>query len=141
MLVDGRQADAGVDDKQDGVGIADGHFGLGAHAPFEAIGIGLLETGGVDDLKAEIAEAGVTDATIARHARRVVDERQLLADEAIEQCRLADVRPSDNGDGRLGCHGWALPSTNDAATGRTPAAALNFQLEPHGMTGAAHELT
>ena len=89
----------------------------------------------------EIAEAGVTDATITRHARRVVDERQLLADEAIEQCRLADVRPSDNGDGRLGCHGWALPSTNDAATGRTPAAALNFQLEPHGMTGAAHELT
>jgi hypothetical protein len=37
-------------------------------------------------------------ATVSRNAGRVVDQRQLLADETIEQSGLADIRPSHNGD-------------------------------------------
>ena len=69
--------------------------------------VGLLEPGRVDDAEAQGAEPRLAFAAVAGDARAVVDERELLADEAVEQGRLADVRPSDDGDG--GRH--ASPST------------------------------
>ena len=38
-------------------------------------------------------------AAVARHARPVVDQREPLADQPVEQRRFADVRPADDGDG------------------------------------------
>jgi hypothetical protein len=36
---------------------------------------------------------------VARDAGKIVDQREALADQAVEQGRLADIRPPDNGDG------------------------------------------
>ena len=47
-------------------------------------------------------------AAVAGDAGKVVDQRQALADQAIEQRRFADVRPSDNGDREAHDHGSAL---------------------------------
>jgi hypothetical protein len=48
--------------------------------------------------EAEIAEMSVAGAAVARHARRL---RPALspADQAVEQGRLADVRPTHDRDG------------------------------------------
>src|SRR3546814_7102846 len=37
-------------------------------------------------------------APIARHPRLIVDQRELLADEPVEQRRLADIGPADDRD-------------------------------------------
>ena len=61
---------------------------------------GLFKAGGVDDAEFEIAETRLAFATVAGDAGLVVDERQLLADQPVEQGRLADIRPPDDGDER-----------------------------------------
>ena len=48
--------------------------------------------------KSQVVEPGGMDAAVAGDARRVVDKRQLPADQPIEKRRLADVRPADDGD-------------------------------------------
>ena len=65
--------------------------------------VAFFEPGGVDDGEAQIGEFCVAFAPIARHARRVVDQRQLPTDQPIEQRRFADVRPADDRD--FGGHG------------------------------------
>ena len=113
MPVDRGQADAGVDHEEDGVGLGDGGLGLDAHAPGEARRLALLEARRVDDREAEIAELGVALAAVARDAGLVVDQRQLLADEPVEQRRLADVWPADHGDGE----GRHFAGVSDGAAG------------------------
>src|SRR3982750_24340 len=58
----------------------------------------LIEAGGVDDREVEIAEPGLALAAIAGDARQVIDKRELLPDQAVEQRRLADIGPADNGN-------------------------------------------
>ena len=48
--------------------------------------------------KAQVRDPAVALATVAGHAGAVVDERELLADEAVEQGRLAHVGAADDGD-------------------------------------------
>ena len=55
-----------------------------------------LQPGRVDDGEAEIGEPGFALPPIARDAGTVVDKRQLLAGQPVEQRRLADVRPADD---------------------------------------------
>ena len=98
VAVDRRDADARVDDEEDRVRLLDGDFGLAVHAGRQIVALAFVETGGVDHREVEIAEAGVALATVAGDARRVVHQRQLLADEAVEQSRLADVGAADDGD-------------------------------------------
>jgi hypothetical protein len=38
-------------------------------------------------------------AAVARDARRVVNDGETLADQTVEQRRLAHIRAADNGDG------------------------------------------
>ena len=57
--------------------------------------------------KLQIVEFCRMDAAVAGDARRVVDERQLLARQTVEQRRLADIRPAD--DGNLEGHQDAPP--------------------------------
>ena len=92
--------DAGIDHEEDHVGIADGGLGLRAHAAEERFFRRLLQARRVDDAEFEVAEARLALAPVAGHARPVVHQRQLLADETIEESRFADIRPPDNGDGR-----------------------------------------
>ena len=98
MPVARRYARAGVDDEQDGVTIAQGGLGLGAHAAGERRGIALLEAGGVDDGEFEVGQTRFALAPIAGHARLVVDQRELAPDEAVEEGRLAHVGPTDDRD-------------------------------------------
>ena len=80
-----QHAGAGVDQKQNDVGVADGGFGLGAHACFKR-GVGrILEAGGVDQREVEIAQAALGFAPVARDAGRVIDDRKLPAREPIEE--------------------------------------------------------
>ncbi len=102
MAVDRRDADARVDDKQSDVGLLQRARRLLLHARAEAAGLGLVEPGGIDDAEAQIAQRGLALAPVARHPRRVVDQRQAVAHQAIEQRRFAGVGPADDGDGQ--CH-------------------------------------
>ncbi len=94
-----RQPGAGVDHEQQDIGFGDGGLGLGPHAALEALGLGLFKAGRVDDAEFEMAEPAVALAAVAGDAGAVVDQRQALADEAVEERRLADIRTADNGDG------------------------------------------
>ena len=67
--------------------------------PCRRLGRRILETGRVDHVEVEIVEPGRVDAAVAGDARRVVDQRQLAPDKAVEKRRLADVRPADDGCG------------------------------------------
>ena len=49
-------------------------------------------------VKREVAEPRLALAPVAGDARQVVDQRQPPADQPVEQRRLADVRPADDGD-------------------------------------------
>jgi hypothetical protein len=57
-----------------------------------------IETAGIDDAQRRTEIIGVAVAAIAREVRRVVDKRGAATDQAVEQRRLADVRPADDRD-------------------------------------------
>src|SRR3546814_4115939 len=57
-----------------------------------------LITRGIDDAEIEPDQMRVPLAPIARHPRLIVDQRELLADEPVEQRRLADIGPADDRD-------------------------------------------
>ena len=97
--VDRRQAGARIDQEEDRIGRGDRGFGLRPHAAGQALGRRLLEAGGVDHREGEIAEPRLALAAVAGDARPVVDQREPLADQPVEQRRLADIRPADDGDG------------------------------------------
>src|SRR6185436_19616966 len=59
-----------------------------------------IQAARVDDAEARRPPVADAVATIARDAGRVLDQRGLAADQAVEQRRLADVRPSDQRDER-----------------------------------------
>jgi hypothetical protein len=99
MLVERRDAGARVEQQQRDIGLADRLLGLLAHAGLERLVEHILQAGGVDHGEVEVAEMPCAEAPVARHARLVVHQRQLLADQAVEQGRLADIRPADDGDG------------------------------------------
>jgi len=108
-LVAGGEAGLAVDDEEDRVGVGDGGLGLRRHAAGQRLGLLVLEACGVDDAEEQRAERGVGLAAVARHARRVVHQRQLAAHQLVEQRGLADIRPADDGEGKghqnLDCHG------------------------------------
>ena len=129
MAVERRQAGAGIDDEQADVGRADRGLGLRAHAAGERIRRGLVEAGGVDGGEFEPADAGLALAPVAGDARQVVDQRQPLADEPVEQRRLADIRPTDDGDAeRPSAGGHGHPRVRPA--GRRPRSRLTTWRAP-----------
>ena len=72
--------------------------------PGQRLRVFVLEAGGVDHPEFEPEQARLALAPVAGYARPVVDQRQALADEPVEQGRFADVGPADDGDGGEG-HG------------------------------------
>ena len=71
--------------------------------PGRVCGILVLVAGGVDHPEVEPEQARLALAPVAGHARPVVDQRQLLADQPVEQGRLADIGPADDRDGGQAC--------------------------------------
>ncbi len=78
------ESGARIDQEQHGIDLAQRRDRLLAHAMREAAALGFVEPGRVDDGEAQIAERGRRLAAVAGHARQVVDERELLAGEAVE---------------------------------------------------------
>ena len=101
-LVLGGDPDGGVDDEQGDVGAVDRLQG-----PDERVVLGALvdlrpaaHPGGVDEPDGPVLGLHHRVDGVAGGARQVVDHRPLLADQAVEERRLADVGPADDGDRR-----------------------------------------
>ena len=62
-------------------------------------GRGILEAGRVEQPEAHAGEAGLAFAPVAGDAGLRLDDGEPLADQAVEQGGLADVRAADDGDG------------------------------------------
>ncbi len=97
MAIERRHAGARIDEEERDVGVGERALGLRPHARGELARRRLLEPGGIDDAEAQIAEARLGLAAVARHAGRVVHQRQALAGEAVEQRRFADIGPAEDG--------------------------------------------
>ena len=96
LLVQRGDARPSVNHEQRHIGASNAHLGLRAHAAGQAGGIGILPAGGIDDGEIEADEMGLAHAPVSRDAGLIVDQRQFLADESVEQGRLADVGAADN---------------------------------------------
>ena len=114
LAVDGGHALARVDDERHDVGLVQRAQRLLPHRR-EDPGRERIEAAGVDDAKPRRPPLADAVAAIARDARLVLDQRRLPADQAVEQRRLADVRPPDQRDQRkrfvlgAGAHGAVYP--------------------------------
>ncbi len=131
--VERRQPDAGVHQEQDGIGGLHRRLGLRGHAGGEAAGGRLVKAGGVDGDKAQVAEAGLALAAVAGDTRRVIDQRHAMADKAVEQRRLADVRPTDNRDA------WQTVVSRHRRCSGSPggrSAQTSPGAQPSGLAGA-----
>ena len=59
-------------------------------------------TGGIDDPEIEPEQVRVALSPVTGDAGQVIDQRQLLADQAVEQRRFADIGSADDrDDGKL----------------------------------------
>ncbi|MHC2559097.1 hypothetical protein ACVIVD_001091 [Bradyrhizobium liaoningense] len=96
--IGGRETNAGIDDEEQRVGLRDRGFGLLLHARGQRALGAFVETGGIDDGELEVAEPGLAFAAVAGDARQVIDKRELLSNQAVEQRRFADIGPADDGD-------------------------------------------
>ena len=101
VVVVGRDAGAQIDDEDDRVGLGDGLLGLARHLAHDAGRVLGLEAAGIDDDELVPADLRVAVVAIARQAGEVGDDRVARLGQAIEERRLADVRPADQGDDGL----------------------------------------
>ena len=99
FLVERGQPLARVDQEQGDVGLAHRRLGLGAHPAGQARRVLVLEPGGVHHPEFQAEQLPFALAPVAGHAGPVVDQREALADEAVEQRRFADIGAADDGDG------------------------------------------
>ena len=88
-----------VDQEQGDVGLAHRGFGLRAHPAGQRLRILVLVAGGIDHPEFQPEQARLALAPVAGHAGPVVDQRQLLADQPVEQRRFADIGTADDRDG------------------------------------------
>jgi len=68
------------------------------HASGKRIRCGFFEPCGVDRAKVEIGDPGGTLAAVPGQSWRVVNKCRSAADEPVEQRRLSDIRPAEDGD-------------------------------------------
>jgi hypothetical protein len=58
---------------------------LRPHPARQALRIILFKSGGIDNQEIKAQQVGLTLSTVSRYARAVVDQRQTLSNEPIEQ--------------------------------------------------------
>ena len=116
FLVQRGDAGARIDHEQRHVGAFQRCFGLHPHPAGQAGGIFVFPPGGVDDGEFKAQQRRIAKATVTGDAGLVVNQRQLLADEPVEQSGLAHVGPSD--DDNLGTHSPRWPGLAPKASGR-----------------------
>src|SRR5690606_5169653 len=92
-----------------------------ADAPVHGLVAAFDDPPGIHDEEAPPAPLRVREVAIAGHTRAVVDDREPTTDHAVEEGRLADVRPPDDRDhGKGAAHD--LPSARSAAVISWPVA-------------------
>ena len=129
LLVERGEAGAGVDQEERGVGLAHRGDGLGAHPAGKGVGVLVLVAGGVDDPEIQAEQARLAFAAVAGDSGPVVDERELAADQPVEQGRLADIGPADDRDGGKLRHGAAVPLRSGGQR-RRPSTSLRRSPSP-----------
>ena len=97
-----RQTRARVDHEHQGIGKPDRGLGLLLHPRGQRTLGALVEARGIDDGEFEIAETPLALAAVAGDAGLVIDQRELLSDQPVEQRRFSDIGPADNGNGEGG---------------------------------------
>ena len=102
FLVERGEPDPRIEHEHGRIGTFEADLGLLAHATRQAFRILVFPPGGIDDLEFEPRNDGIAEAPVARDAGLVIDQREALADQTIEQRRLADVRPADDDHRGLG---------------------------------------
>ena len=91
-------ADLRIDDEQHQVGFLDGLLDLLANLEVHRERRIFAEAAGVDEPEGAAVPFGAREMAVARRARLVAHDGRVAADDAIEQRRLADVGPADDGD-------------------------------------------
>ena len=126
------QADLGVDDEQQQVGLVDRRRDLAAdldvHRRLRIVG----HTAGVDQPERAAVPVGAREMAVARRARFFGDDGLLVADDAVEQRRLSDVRPADERD-----DGYAHAACRPLSTGSPSCASTSMKsydgIDRHGQ--------
>ena len=103
VFVERMQAGLRVDDEDDDVGFLRGGFGLAARRFGELIavrhiGVG-IDSGRVDHAERPAAPFAERVEAVAGDARGVLDDREALPDQPVEEGALPDVGAADDGDG------------------------------------------
>ena len=89
-----------IDHEQHQIGLGDGTLRLLAHTGRNAAGRGLLEARRVDEDRRLARDRSLRLAPVAREAGHGIHEREPPAGETVEQRRLADIGPADDGEGK-----------------------------------------
>ena len=97
-LVERHDTGARIDQQQTDIRILDRDLGLGAHLRLQTFLFLVVIAGGVDQTQVHIAETAHGLTAVARDARPVIDNRQRLSRQAIEQRRFSHIGPSNDGD-------------------------------------------
>jgi hypothetical protein len=102
LLVERREPVAHVDHEHDEVRKADGGRDLALDLLAEVVAVDDADAAGVDDLDPALAcgavELGGERDTVARDARRRLDDRDARAAHAVRERRLADIGAPDDRD-------------------------------------------
>ncbi len=99
LFVERSHALARVDQQDRHVRVTHRRFGLPPHPPREGRRGFVLEAGGVDQPEIEAKQPRLGLAPVAGHPGLIVDQREALPDQPIEQGRFPDVGPADDRDG------------------------------------------
>ncbi len=103
FLVERSNARASVYQEQGNLCPRNRRLGLHPHPPGQSVRVFILIARRIDDGEFEIEQAAFALAPVAGDAGRVIDKRQLLANQPVEKSRLADIGPTDNGYRRQHC--------------------------------------
>src|SRR6185295_16759316 len=127
-------ADARVDDEENQIRFADRLTDLTADLDVHWRARIVGDAAGVDEPEMTPGPIGLREVAIARRAGFLGDDGAVVADDAIEERRLADVRPSDECDDG-DCHVWATRRLGDSAT-RLPSSCASTSMKLYdGKTG------
>ena len=122
----------GVDHEEHDIGVVEGLQG-----PHHGVVLGALlgarpppHPGGVDEADGPVGRVDLGVDGVARRPGQVVDDRALLAEQAVEQRRLAHVGPTDDG------HPGSAPASAPRSVVGVAAAAVVGCLAPSTTGGA-----
>jgi hypothetical protein len=94
------QPGARVDHEQQEIRLGDGLLHLPPDLDVHRVLRVLHDAAGIDEPEVAPRPVGSREVPVARGARFVGDDRGVATDDAVEQRRLADVGPPDQGDDR-----------------------------------------